>query len=181
MLPFRVNLQSEPKKYIFRINDSKFSFIINPKAFYDFLEHNNLETKISHVLGAINSQNPESGKKIANFVKDLILNADFPKNLLSEILIEYKKFGGLFEGKEVHVSLLKDETPSKVKGDSALLHKIKEKWTSLFLPHPTFDNPSIVIQVNSPIIKKLRELKEAEEKVEEKLGSIIHNSHYTST
>lgn len=167
-----------PKKYIFRINDSQFSFIITPKAFHDFLDHNDLETKISHILGAINLESSQSVKEAAKSVRDLILKADFPKNLLSEILIEYKKFGGLFEGKEVHVSLFKDEEPHKVKGDSALLHKIKEKWTSLFLPHPTFDNPSIVIQINSPIIGKL---KEAEEKVEKKLGSIIHNSRYTST
>ena len=170
-----------PKKYIFRINDSQFSFIITPKAFHDFLEHNDLETKISHILGAIHLENKDSTKFAAKAVKDLILRGEFPKNLLSEIMLEYKKFGGILEGTEVHVSLLKDEAPHKVKGDSALLHKIKEKWSSLFLPHPTFYNPSIVIQVNSPLIKKLKNFRNLEQKVEKEIGSIIHNSRWVSS
>ena len=167
-------------KYIFKINDSQFSFIITPKAFHDFLEHNDLETKISHILGSIHLENKESVKTASKAVKDLILNAEFPKHLLSEIMLEYKKFGGILEGTEVHVSLLKDEEPHKVKGDSALLHKIKEKWSSLFIPHPTFDNPSIIIQLNSPVIKKIKEFRNFEQKLEKELGSIIHNSQYTS-
>lgn len=171
-----------PKKYIIRFDDGEQSFTITPKAFHDFLEHNDLETKISHVLGTIDPQNSESRIIAAKFVKSFILDGEFPKSLLSEILLEYKKLGGIFEGKEVHISLLKDEEAHKVKGDSALLYKIKEKWTSLFLPHPTFDNPSIVVQINQPVFKKIQgEVNSIEKKIENKLTSIIHNSSYVST
>lgn len=165
-------------RYTARLNDSQFSFIITPKAFHDFLEHNNLETKISHVLGAIHSQNQDSVKIATSAVKKLILNSDIPKSLIDEVLFEYKKFGGILEGTDVNVSLLRDKETHRVKGDAALLHKIKEKWASLFAPHPTFDNPSLVIQIHSPLIKKLNEFKKFEENVEKEVAKIIHNSHY---
>lgn len=169
-----------PGKYIFRINDSKFSFIITPKAFYDFLEHNDLETKIRHILGAVHLNNKDSVKLPAEAIKKLILNAEIPKTLASEILFEYKKFGGILEGSEVHVSLLKDGETHKVKGDSALLHKTKEMWTFLFTPHPSVGNPSIVVSVNSPVIKKITQFRKFEQKLEREFGSIIHNSQYVS-
>jgi hypothetical protein len=170
-----------PGKYTTRLNDSQFSFIITPKAFHDFLEHNNLETKISHILGSIHSENKGSLNQAAKAVKKLILSAEFPKSFIDEILFEYKKFGGILDGTEVHISLLRENDAQRVKGDAALLHKIKEKGAELFEPHPSFDNPSIHVQVNSPVIKKLREFKKIEQKIEEDIGSIIHNSHYAAS
>lgn len=179
MLPFKVNYQGEPK-YTLKLEDGKESFTITPKAFHDFLEHNDLETKISHVLGTIDPQNPQSLLIAAKFVKSLILKGEFPKTLLAEILAEYKKFGGILEGKEVHVSFLKDGESHKVRGDSSLVHKIKEKWSSLFLPHPTFDNPTIVVTIKPPIFKELqKEVKYIEKRVEKEFANIIHNSSYS--
>jgi len=89
------------------------AFVLTQKAYLDFLSHNNLEKKVKHLL--------TSGA--SNFVDKHLKQAELPKNLIDEILKEYKKFGTVLEDANVNVN------GQKIGGDAALIEKIRELWS----------------------------------------------------
>ena len=97
------------------------AFVLTQKAYSDFLSHNNLEKKVRHLL--------TSGA--SNFVDKHLRQAEIPKNLIDEILKEYKKFGTVLEDASVNVyfSRFSDSPIQKIGGDATLLEKIRELWS----------------------------------------------------
>lgn len=97
------------------------AFVLTQKAYSDFLGHNNLEKKVKHLLtsGAF------------NFVDKHLKQTELPKNLIDEILKEYKKFGTVLEDANVNVyfSHFSDSPTAKIGGDAALLEKIRQLWS----------------------------------------------------
>lgn len=108
------------------------SFIITHKAFLDFLKENNLENKVKHLLSL----------GLQHAIDKHLKQSKLPKDLTSEILKEYKKFGTVLENADVNVFLshFSDSPTQKVGGDAELLEKIKSFWTS------SANNSTLIVQ-----------------------------------
>jgi len=102
------------------------SFVITHRAYLDFLKENNLDDKIKHLLSA------GLDKDILNHLKD----TRTPTNLTKEILKAYENLGTVLEDVEVKVN------GEKIKGDAALVEKIRQLWISLY---PS-KNANIIVQ-----------------------------------
>lgn len=163
-----------PKKYILPSENDKHpdGFILNPSAFYDFIESNKLETKIQHLLGAVHEEFESSAKNVKNHILNLILKSEFPEEIIRNIISEYKKLGDILEEKSVYVCFINENCSEehKIKGDASLVHKIKEKWATIYFPNLPVGNPTIVIHKTSKTSKL----------EQEKVLFIIKNSQWKS-
>ena len=115
-------------------------FVITPSAYFNFLSHNNLNTKIGHLLGSIDFRSESSVSQVAKHIKSLITSSEIPQDLLNEIFSEYKKLG---EGKvSVHTSIISGDLEQnnfpreysfeQIEGDAVLAEILRELWASLF-------------------------------------------------
>ncbi|MEX2007857.1 MAG: PEP/pyruvate-binding domain-containing protein [Candidatus Levyibacteriota bacterium] len=107
-------------------------FIITSEAYFKFLGENNLRQKIRHLLTHFDGKD----KTIAQHIKNNILKADIPKDLLSQIFTYYRSLGW----KDKTVTLIPSSTDPhlkltskiNVKGEAVLIQDIKEIWASYF-------------------------------------------------
>jgi len=120
-------------------------FIVTSKAYYDFIDKNNLRTKIKLLLGKTNKNNPQSYLETSQQIKKLIISGETPKEIALEIIKAYLKLGGLFGDVLVAVrsSATAEDLPTasfagqqvtflNVKGETEVVEKVKECWASLF-------------------------------------------------
>ena len=116
-------------------------FVITPSAYYHFLKDNKLDVKIKHILSTANFDHLHSLHQISGIIKRLIAQASYPNELVSEIILAYKKL------KEPVVAIKFSEVSDKhlksdfiqypqailnIQGDAVLLEKIKQVWASVF-------------------------------------------------
>ncbi len=114
-------------------------FVVTPHAYYEFVRHNSLETKIKHLLGAINYELPGSLEQIAIHIKRIIASSEIPNNLVSEIRDYYTKLNSLNFAIHGYTtpresSLNLHTKPHHIKGDAVLFDTIRAYWISLFTP-----------------------------------------------
>ncbi len=127
-------------------------FIVTARAYYHFLDENNLRPKIRKALENLDVTDPINLERASNNVKKIILHAKVPKKLASEIMGYYsqlKKFKGLrgLIEKEplvaVRSSATAEDLPTasfagqqatflNVKGEFAVVDAVKAAWASLF-------------------------------------------------
>ena len=108
-------------------------FVITPKAFFEFLEANNLKAKINHLLETANFEDLDSVLKVSKYIKKHIVEGDIPENLTKGIRDSYRKFQGVLSDSTVTVRLPgKVIKENKATGDASLLQKIKEAWAIIF-------------------------------------------------
>lgn len=122
------------------------AFIVKPQAYLEFLTFNKLNKKIKHLLGTIDSTSSKSLRDTSKYIKRLLRDSVIPTYILNEIISEYKKMGGVFNHAKVSVySSTSGSTKvvKQVKGDSSLIHTIKEIWTCLYSSN---HNPTIVVE-----------------------------------
>lgn len=120
-------------------------FVVTAHAYYTFIKENNLDTKIKHLLGTIDYDNPDSINQVASNIRKIIKNAKIPHEIAQEVFREYEKIGGSF--KDAYVAIRssatsedskeasfagQQETFLNIKGDAAVLHSIRDAWASLF-------------------------------------------------
>lgn len=126
-------------------------FIVTAYAYFHFLKEHNLTTKINHLIGTINYDKPESLQQVSHHIKALIMHAAMSEELVQEIFKAYTKLSGPLSEAFVAVrsSATAEDLPNasfagqqetylNVKGESNLVHKIKEAWASLFEPRAIF-------------------------------------------
>lgn len=124
------------------------AFIITSSAYREFLKYNNLETKIKHLLNAINYNDKKSIKEIASHIQKYIAAGEMPKLLSHKIFKAYRQFGGLLKDGTVNLETsslskyLAGKKINNIKGESALLEKIKLIWSSVFASEKY---PSIIV------------------------------------
>lgn len=124
------------------------AFIVTSDAYREFLKYNNLETKIKHLLNVINYNDQKSVKEIIQHIRNYILAGQMPKILSRKIFKAYRQFGGLLKDSfvDLETSHLDKHSIRKkfknIKGESALLEKIKLIWSSVFVPEKY---PSIIV------------------------------------
>lgn len=68
-----------------------YGFVVTAQSFFYFIEENNLEAKILHMLSTLNYENPKELSDVAGDIRKLILKSPIPNKLVSEILDHYEK------------------------------------------------------------------------------------------
>lgn len=108
-------------------------FVITPKAFLEFLEENNLKTKIKHLLETVNFDDLDSVLRVSKHIKKHIIEGILSEDLIKEVKDAYRKFSGVLSDSSVTIhfpgKVLKEK---ETKGDASLLQKIKEAWALAF-------------------------------------------------
>lgn len=115
-------------------------FVITPQAYFNFIAHNNLETKISNLLGSIDERSESSKAQVSKHIKNLITHAEIPDDLLAEIFAMYEKYGAgavsvhtsIISGDEQQNSFPRVYSFEQIEGEAALLEILREFWASVF-------------------------------------------------
>ncbi len=142
----KVNQLIKLRKAQFLIPDS---FVIKSLAYFDFLKGNRLEKKIKHLLGTVDFKKAKSIKETAIHINKHLAGSDIPNEILKEILNAYKKLGGILEHAHVNIffsHILKENSSHIVRGDAALLDRIKTNWAMIYSPSTPKVNPTSIIQ-----------------------------------
>lgn len=125
------------------------TFIVTPKAYFEFIKHNDLDKKIGHLLGVVDLEKAKSVKDVASYIEKYVTKSAIPDHVLKEILDEYKKLGGILSHSKANVFLshIKNGLEThKITGDASLIDKIKNHWFSIYSPVIPKTNPTLIIQ-----------------------------------
>jgi pyruvate,water dikinase len=130
-------------------------FIVTAEAYRQFIDANNIQPKIKALLSKLDVNDSKKLQKTAKKVRRLINRAPIPNELKHEIIKYYHQASskGRFTGKGALVAIRssataedlpdasfagQQETFLNVSGDSAVLHKVRDAWSSLFTPRAIF-------------------------------------------
>lgn len=125
------------------------TFLVTPKAYFEFIKSNDLDKKISHLLGVVDFEKAKSVQDIASHIEKYLTKSEIPNHILKDILYEYKNLGGLLNHAKANVFLSHVKNGlkvHKVTGDASLINEIKNHWFSIYSPKSPKTNPTIVIQ-----------------------------------
>ena len=121
-------------------------FVVLASAFDKFLEETDLNVEIEALLRKVNLKSINSVSRASNEIRDLISDAEFPKEIAKEII---KEFSGL-KAKYVAVrssATAEDSSVASWAGElesylntteNNLLENVKKCWASLFTPRAIF-------------------------------------------
>lgn len=121
-------------------------FIIIAKAFDEFLLETDLYQDIKAQLAKVNYKDTNSVDRASNVIRDLIHDAEFPKNLGKKILAEFKKLGAKYVAVRSSATA-EDSSIASWAGEletylntteKTLIENIKHCWSSLFTPRAIF-------------------------------------------
>ncbi len=121
-------------------------FVVTSSSYFKFLDENNLNTKIKHLLGATNFDREDSVSQISQHIKKLIKTSPIPDDLVNEIVKHYENIGGkaftikttLLTGDHEQHTVLEEKTLDTTYGDAVLLDSIRNFWSTLFSPAMLF-------------------------------------------
>ena len=126
-------------------------FIITSQAYYHFLDENNLKDRLIKDLYLLDYQDPENLQRITNQIREHIISAPVPKDLVKQIFKAYEKLGGKLKHAYVAVrsSATAEDLPDasfagqqetflNISGEAALIEHVRLAWASLFTPRATF-------------------------------------------
>jgi pyruvate,water dikinase len=127
------------------------AFIVTAPAYFYFLEKNNLRPKIKNYLSTLSLTDPDSLDQISSNIKKAITTAEIPKEISNLIIKSYSKLGSLLKPALVAVrsSATAEDLPTasfagqqetflNVKGEAAVVDKVRQCWASLFTPRAIF-------------------------------------------
>lgn len=125
-----------------------YGFAVTSYAYRYFVEKNELDVKIRHILDGLDTGNIKSLEKVGEKIRNLILSAKFPEELDKEIKSAYDELQKKLELEEevdvaVRSSATAEDLPDasfagqqesylNIKGHYALLEAIKMAFSSLF-------------------------------------------------
>ena len=116
------------------------SFVITPEAFALFKTANNLDLKIKHLLGSMNSERHDSVSQTSVFIKNHIKHSPFPQALVKSVFEAYEKIEK--NNKKVNLTLtafyvnngqvIKKIKIEDVRGEASLVEHIRNLWALIF-------------------------------------------------
>jgi len=121
-------------------------FVILSSVFDKFLDETDLGIEIGAKLLKVNLKNINSIDQISNEIRDLILNAEFPKDITRKIFKEFSKLKVSYVAVRSSATA-EDSSVASWAGElesylnttkSKLLENIKKCWASLFTPRAIF-------------------------------------------
>ncbi|MHA4806762.1 phosphoenolpyruvate synthase [Flavitalea flava] len=122
-------------------------FVITVAAYKKFLEYNNLETTISHIINSIQIDNLESLRRGGHQVRLLISNGRFPKEMSEVIIQAYERLSSDYNQEYTDVAVRssataedlpdasfagQQETFLNVRGPATLMDAVRNCFASLF-------------------------------------------------
>lgn len=122
-------------------------FVVTSKAYWHFVEHNNLKDKIRQTLTGLDPNNIEDLSKRGLAIRDMIKGGVFPQDLKDEILKAYEELSNMYNQYRVDVAVRSSATAEdlpnasfagqqdtylNIKGDEDLLAAIRSCFASLF-------------------------------------------------
>jgi len=128
-------------------------FVVSAKAYFQFIEENNLKPKIEDILKITDVDHPDQLLTASKKIKSIIVKTPINQKLATDIMKAYKKlsdFGGL---KNVPVAVRtsataedstdasfagQGETFLNVIGETNVIHRVRDCWASLFTPRSIF-------------------------------------------
>jgi pyruvate,water dikinase len=121
-------------------------FIVLAGAFDQFLEETDLEVEIEAILKKVKADKIHSVDSASNKIRDLIYDAEFPKNIADEIIKEFKKLKAEYvavrssaTAEDSSIASWAGELESYLNTNSKnLLDNVKKCWSSLFTPRAIF-------------------------------------------
>lgn len=126
-------------------------FIVTAKAYFKFIDDNNLGNKIKNILSSVDVDKPNQLDQASSTIRKMLINADIPEIIARQIMASYLKLGGQL--KDVLVAVRssataedlptasfagQQETYLNIKGESNVVLKVRECWTSLFTPRAIY-------------------------------------------
>ncbi|WP_449461727.1 phosphoenolpyruvate synthase [Tardisphaera miroshnichenkoae] len=131
-----------------------YGFSTTAKAYRYFLEYNHLNEKIDQVMAELKDPNDtDTLQKVGAAIRSLIVNAQLPPDLASQVTEAYKKLSQMSGADEAYVAVRssataedlpdasfagQQETYLNVKGEQEVLQKLKECYASLFTDRAIF-------------------------------------------
>lgn len=121
-------------------------FVILASAFDRFLEETDIGVEIEALLHKLNLKNINSIDRISNEIRDLILDAEFPKDIAKEVQKKISKLRAKYvavrssaTAEDSSVASWAGELESYLNTtEQNLLENIKRCWASLFTPRAIF-------------------------------------------
>ncbi len=98
-------------------------FTITTDAYREFIQHNKLDTKITHLLGSL-----QDSAKLKKVIVKEIDHATIPQEIAEKILKAYIHLVGQIKTPQLSISSSNSETDEKVKGEANLIITIKTMW-----------------------------------------------------
>jgi len=126
-------------------------FIVTSRAYFDFLDQNQLRPKIKEALKNLDLDDPQSFSSASQKIKKLIRNSRIPDEIAKEIINAYLQLGKILKQALVAIrsSATAEDLPTasfagqqasflNVRGEANVLEKVRECWASLFEPRAIF-------------------------------------------
>lgn len=118
-------------------------FAITTNAFLQFLTNNQLTEKIKTTLSNLDITNLNKLSEASKYIRDLILSAELPSDVIAEVISEYKKLADKKYQVAVRSSATAEDLPEasfagqqetilNVTNESDLLQSIRQIYASLF-------------------------------------------------
>jgi len=122
-------------------------FVITVAAYREFLEYNNLEGTIKHIINSVNTDNIESLRRGGQQVRLLIRNGRIPKGMSETIIQAYEKLSSAYNQEYTDVAVRssataedlpdasfagQQETYLNVRGPATLMDSVRNCFASLF-------------------------------------------------
>ncbi len=112
-------------------------FVVTPAAFYAFIKNNHLDTKIRHLLAALNHEHEGSLSQVSTLIKKMIMSSRIPQGVIDAVLNLYSEMD--YPHVTLHGSIVEDGLEqltgkSELRGEAVLLDNMRAIWASLFSP-----------------------------------------------
>ncbi|MFH1705357.1 MAG: phosphoenolpyruvate synthase [Patescibacteria group bacterium] len=128
-------------------------FVVTAKAYFDFIEYNQLRDKVAKVLKATNTEQNDELTAASEKIKRMIIGGEVPEKLAQEIINSYHRLGSLFGLKQALVAVRssataedlpdasfagQQETFLNIRGEANVVNYVRKAWASLFTPRAIF-------------------------------------------
>ena len=120
-------------------------FIVTSKAYFDFLDKNNLRPKIKEGLKNLDLSDPQTLNDASQKIKRLITSGKIPKETANEIIRSYLKLGKILRHATVAIrsSATAEDLPTasfagqqetflNIRGEANVIEAVRNCWASLF-------------------------------------------------
>lgn len=127
-------------------------FAVTAQAYRAFLQYNELENEISHLLSSLDIHNVDDLLHRTADIRRLILTGEFPADMRNEILTSYHELSEQYGAHSTDVAVRssataedlptasfagQQETYLNVRGEAMVLESVKKCFASLFTPRAT--------------------------------------------
>jgi len=128
-------------------------FVVTTEVYFKFIEENKLKDKIKNILKSTNIDEPDQLMTASQKIRKIIKEAKINQETAIAIMSAYKKlsgFGGLREiPVAVRTSATAEDSPEasfagqgdtflNVVGETNVLNRVRDCWSSLFTPRSLF-------------------------------------------